>query len=148
MGSALVMMTVPEELIGFSTLHYRDENGNEMSLDATSHKKRERAFRKHPEAYWMLRVPYSAVWQPPAEPWEKYGHDWHWTAALLTAHRREVRRSLEAFMNGKLAQLDRMVRTGWWILKEARVRISSLKEIPHAKGEYELTREKPKPKRE
>ena len=140
MGNALVMMTIPEEALGYTPLCVRGKDGKPFEIEKkrgiwVEGKARKDLLREHPDAFFMMPVPYRAVWFPPEEPWKKKGLDWHWDPKLLAGHRAAVQRSFEKFLNGKLERLDRMVRTGWWILEQVRVRVSSLTEVPHAEGE-------------
>ncbi len=134
MGNALVMMIVGEEELALSDLE--DPDPNKRGLLPLSRPgrwvpaERERIRREHPDAFWTLRVPRTAVWEPPVEPYLEKGPDWHRDPALLASHRERVRKSLEAFMNQKLAELDNMVRTGWFIIQRARASVTELEEVP------------------
>lgn len=152
MGSALVMVTVPEELLGEVVLCCYDKRGNVVPLEDkrgrlfVHGKKRRRALEENPNAFLMLPVPPSAIWQPPPEPWQEHGSDWHFDPALLAAQNAKVKQSLEVFLNGNLQRLDHMVRTGWWILRKARVRVSTLEEVPHAPSERPFKRSTTRPR--
>ncbi len=130
MGNALVMMAVPEESLRFSNLYVLDEETHKpvrlvQSRGHLTGKQRDALLEKHPDAFWMLAVPRSAVWEPPPEPYglgEK--------PALRAEHTKKVRASLTRFLNSQLASLDRMVRTGWWILQRARVRMTTFEGVP------------------
>ena len=37
---------------------------------------------------------------------------------------------IETVLNGKLGELSGMVRTGWWVLERARVRVTQMKPVP------------------
>lgn len=56
--------------------------------------------------------------------------DWHKDPALRRAHRNAMRASLEQFLNTRLASLYHMVRTGWWVLGKARVRVVECAPVP------------------
>lgn len=77
-------------------------------------------------------MPYTAVWEPPPEPFEKYGARWHWDRRLVAEQCRLVRTSLEEFVNRNLAQLDQMMRS---VIDRARAKIS-LREVPHSTSEH------------
>jgi len=83
----------------------------------------------------MLPVPKEAVWRPPDEPFREHGLNWHWDAELLAAQDAAVRRSIARFVNGHLARLDRMVRTGWYIVERVRVMVSEFAHQPHGPTE-------------
>src|SRR5258706_13489648 len=109
-------------MLGRTALRMRDASGKVVPLETKEggwvpYEQRQRALRDHPEAFFVLEVPHSAIWQPPDEPGGASG--WHWKPAVLRAHRAKVRRSLESFLNDKLSELDEMVRTGWFIIKRA-----------------------------
>lgn len=137
MGYALIVLTVPEETL-------MDENLLDVVDDGTG--RREVRVRdlydwdeyqrlrfsgelreRHPRAYFKLAVHVDDIWDPPAEP---RGLRTKAGAPMRREHAAAVRRSLEAFLNAKLARLSGMVRTGWWILAEAAVRVSRFKSVP------------------
>lgn len=139
MGSALVMTTVSEESIGLLGLKIQDPDHYDKTIEIDVRRAgdiwvdrmaREEALKKHPRAFWDMHVPYKAVWQPPEEPSGRDAINWHWDRKQLAKHREVVRKSLEDFLNAKLAQLDQMVRTGWFIVGRARVKVT-LREVPH-----------------
>lgn len=142
-GSALIMMVVPEEMLGMSELYTRNAEGELVPVAKrrdgmwVRREDVERALRQHPDAFYMMRVPYGAVWRPPEEPTDTEGFDWHWRPEILAAHREKVRVSLEGFLNRNLAQLDQMVRTVWFIIERARAAIVDFTEVPHRLGEIE-----------
>lgn len=115
MGSALIMMTVPEEALAQVHEGVKPIPGiNWLGQFVRGEK---------PEPYYLFKVPVSAVWRLPEEPRAVTVDR---CAAAVRAHRAAVERSLERFVNGKLRQLDGMVRTGWWILSAARVKVTRL----------------------
>jgi hypothetical protein len=130
------MMTVPDEMLGFSSLCIV-KDGKVVEIDKkkgdwVDGRQRKRALREHPDAFFVWRVPYKALWVDMAlEPIGKHGIDWFKEPGQLDAHNAKMKRSLEIFLNGKLKRLDRMVRTGWWILEKARVRVSTFREVPN-----------------
>ena len=137
MGNALIMFTTPEETIMWESLYVRDANGKEVRCielykDAdgrlTSLPGHAGIMRDHPRAYYKLRVPATAVWQPPEEPWRI--HEWWKDKARWRAHREAVRESLQDFINERLDQLYWMVRTGHFVLGETRVRVTRCKPVP------------------
>ena len=129
MGNALIMMAVSEEQLAFSKMYVRDEEGRPVPVE------RKRGEPPPPGAYWMLPVPKEAVWRPPDEPFREHGLNWHWDAELLAAQDAAVRRSIARFVNGHLARLDRMVRTGWYIVERVRVMVSEFAHQPHGPTE-------------
>jgi hypothetical protein len=103
MSSELIVRVVPSELLGMLNLHVWDEEAAKaVSVESKKHGafasrwERERVLEKHPDAFWMLPVPYSSVWRPPAEP--RSEND-------IASYREEARRSLEAFLNARLPRL-------------------------------------------
>lgn len=143
MGNALICFVVPEEMLGLQSLHIHDpKTGKPVPLETERFgawipgRLRRQTIEKHPEAFFMLPVPYTAVWQLPEEPWREKGVNWHWRPAVLGSHRKRVRASLEDFLNRKLRSLDEMVRSGWFIIKRARVKVSELREVPHSRKEH------------
>ena len=122
MGNALVVMVVPEEMLPTQGLQVRDpktRKPTKVRPDGTrwaSPAQWAKLLREHPDAFWSLDVPRTAVWQLPVEPRAKRTH-WYDDPGLVAKHREAVRQSLESFVNEQLAQLDEMVRTGWWILR-------------------------------
>jgi len=73
MGSALVVMTVPEECLPVSALRIADKDGEPVPVPGLSgwpwkpREELEATLSAHPDAFWVLRVPRSAVWDPPGE---------------------------------------------------------------------------------
>jgi hypothetical protein len=94
-----------------------------------------------------------ATWKPPVEPWREHGTDWHKDKKLLKAHTEAVRKSLEDFLNGKLAELDFMLRTGWFVLGKTRVRVVECEPVSesrmraHFKGIFGKGLKESRPKR-
>jgi hypothetical protein len=115
MGDALVVMTVPEEAwIGCE----RDLAPN--SPQATQ--------RRRGTVSWRIEA--GEVWAPPPEPTDQYGLRWYEHPEARRAHRKAVQQSLEAFLNERLAKLYHMLRTGWWVLGKARVRVVDCRPVP------------------
>jgi hypothetical protein len=135
MGNALVVMVVPEEMLPTQALCTRDpKTGKPRKVHPDGSgwipaAKWAALLRKHPDAFWPLDVPRTAVWQLPVEP-RASRQRWYDDPKLVAKHRRAVHESLEAFVNEHLAQLDGMVRTGWWIVRQARVRVASMEGVP------------------
>jgi hypothetical protein len=103
MSSELIVRVVPSELLGMLNLHIWDEDAAKaVSVESKKHGafasrwERERVLEKHPDAFWLLPVPYSSVWRPPADP--RREND-------IASYREEARRSLEAFLNARLPRL-------------------------------------------
>ena len=121
---------------GVSTLGVTDEHGREhlvpdlYSREEWSRMIDEQVKERHPDAYSKIPLRHLAVWDPPSEPWQEYGIDWHKDPALRRAHREAVRRSLEDFLNGQLAKLYHYVRTGWWVLGKVRVKVTQCRPVP------------------
>lgn len=131
MGNALVVMTVPEESLPMSALRIAGKDGKPVPVPGLGgwpwkpREELEATLVAHPDAFWILHVPRSAVWDPPGE-----------SGGLATnrvarkVHAGQVRHSLLHFLNDKLAELDGMVRTGWWILQRARIRLATFEGQP------------------
>lgn len=141
MGNALIVLVVPEENLTLTGLRERNpETGTLEPLpkDETFRcGSYEAAVQAHPRAFWTMEVRASDVWFLPEEPHREHGRDWHFDPKLLAAHVEKVRGSLESFLNGRLEQLDDMVRSGWFIIQRVRVRVSELVEQPHHPSEHE-----------
>lgn len=126
MGNALIMMTVPQEMIPVAALRTwkgRRAVGIPGVTQPTEWKPRrevEAILAEHPDAFWMLPVPRSAVWEPPEEPPNSRSD-----GPARRTHDGRVRYSLLRFLNDRLGELDGMVRTGWWVLQQARVRLAT-----------------------
>lgn len=120
MGNELIMAAVPSESVG-GYVWLRAKNRAE--------RKAAREARQRDEYQpFSLRMSES-LWRPPEEPWREHGLDWHKDPKVRRAHLKAVRESLEAFLNGHLAQLDGMLRTGWFILGKVRMRIVECRDI-------------------
>lgn len=134
MGDALVVHTIPEEMLIWPQLQRELRRRQEHS---GSGRKRKRVpapnFQK--QAMSELRIPEGGIWEPPAEP---DGHEWWRSAALRHRHAEAVRRSLEAFLNGHLAGLNHMLRTGWWVLGKVRVRVVECRPVSERKMRAQL----------
>ena len=100
MGNALVMFTTPEEMLW-------------LQVRASG-----------------LTPPAEAVWRPPAKPWREHRLECHKDPVLRRAHLKAVRESLATFLNGHLARLNHMVRTGWFVLGKVRVRVAECRPVP------------------
>lgn len=83
---------------------------------------------RFPNAVYVMRLPIDSVWRQPSEG-ELDLHRPRATAARAQ-HAAACRSSLASFLNAKLRRLDGMVRTGWWILAKARVRVSTFESKP------------------
>jgi hypothetical protein len=103
MGNALVMMIIPEEALPSATSRPSARYLEDLATQVAA-----------------------SVWEPPEEP---RALGWHRDPELRREHNERVRQSLEAFCNERLAQLDGMVRTGWWILGRARVRVVEFEDV-------------------
>ena len=79
------------------------------------------AVREHPRAYFRINVPVAALWQPSCEPdqdgWEKDEAKWNGYLEALKA-------DLERFLNRTLGKLHGMVRTGRFVLRKVRVKLT------------------------
>ena len=134
MGNALVVMVVPEEVFMLSNLAEPGPDGTLLRVYKEYppdkwmwfRRHREHLYAHHPNAGYFLRVTEADVWSPPPEPRSRRDIAEVGGGKLRIKHRRAVRASLDEFLNDKLRRLDRMVRTGWWILERARVRVSKL----------------------
>lgn len=69
----------------------------EMGFDTSD---RERVRRERPEAFWVVEVPVTAVWDGIDEP---AARSWYRDPEKLAARRERVRLSLEGFVNTALA---------------------------------------------
>ena len=112
MGDALVVMTVPEEA-------WMVPMGEKTTAED-----------RHGRRTISLAIEAGDVWEPPLEPTEQYGFNWHEHPEARRAHREAVRQSLEAFLNEHLARLYHMLRTGWWVLGKVRVRVVECRPVP------------------
>lgn len=136
MGQAFVVAVIPEELLGADALFDVDEHGRESCIrdlygEAEWNRLNEEAVRdRYPEAHYRMPAKYLRVWQPPAEPYQEHGLDWHKRPELRRDHRDAVRRSLQELINGQLAKLYHRLRTGWWVLGKVRVRVAECREVP------------------
>jgi hypothetical protein len=110
MGDALVVMTVPEE--AWMAPPRPDAKAGVATRTIA----------------W--RIDPGDVWEPPREPIERYGLNWYENPAARRAHRKAMQESLESFLNERLARLYHMLRTGWWVLGKARVRVVECRPVP------------------
>lgn len=126
MGNSLIAMAIRNESLMHEALRIR-RNGEVVRLAETGFDSsdRERVRREHPEAFWIVEVPITAVWDGIDEP---PGRSWYRDPGRLAAHRERVRVSLETFVNGELEGLDEMLRTGWFIIRRARATITEFVE--------------------
>jgi hypothetical protein len=135
MGNALIVTTVSEESLDQRFLFESDGKGGETRLCEKYGRERwyalmpDRLRELHPKAYYRLPMRSVDVWHPPREP---RGIDKE--LRLRQAHCRAVRDSLEGFLNERLGRLRHMVRTGWWVLGDVRVRVTKCRPLP----EYEM----------
>lgn len=133
MNRALIVFTVPEYEIAWIELRERDKNGYVVQVaDAYRDEhgilqsaRIDAVIKDHPNAFWRLEVPVSALWRPPnehiASGWEK---------GALQSQTASVRESLEVFLNKALLELDGKVRTGRFILGTVKARIETCKPLP------------------
>jgi hypothetical protein len=84
--------------------------------------------KRFPGAIYMMPLPLDCVWDQPSE--RGLDLDDARNIKRRVKHEAACRRSLATFLNSKLRELDGMVRTGWWILARARVRISIFESRP------------------
>ena len=111
MGNRLVVFSASQELLAYEQVQNREEGGR-------------------------LDVPASAVWEPPPEPRDFH---WHEDPERWSAHREAVRRSLEDFLNEKLGELRRRLRTGHFVLGDVRIEVVQCDPVPDE--ELVVTRE-------
>lgn len=131
MGNSLITMAIRNESLMHEALCIRrDGEVVRLAEAGIGSSDRERVRREHPEAFWVIEVPITAVWDGIDEP--PGGSGWYRDPEKLAAHRERVRVSLETFINGALGGLDEMLRTGWFIIRRARATISELVEVPDA----------------
>ena len=83
---------------------------------------------RFPSAVYLMPIPLDSVWEPPSE------RDLDLSRPRATRarakHAAACRKSLASFLNRKLRRLDAMVRTGWWVLSRARIRVSTFESEP------------------
>jgi hypothetical protein len=142
MSNELIVAVVPSETFMFTKPVVWDEDKKEsvpveslVSRAEWSILEGDRAAiaKRFPGAYYALRMPVDSVWEQPAEKNLRdpiAGPPSKRLKEARRAHQAAVRASLDAFLNEKLRRLDQMVRTGWWILAEARVRVSRFRGMP------------------
>lgn len=152
MGDSLVVYTVPDEALGWA----QRQGGVRARLDAgerrvpvwkmeqergagegdrSARKLSSRSSRKRTpsslefrqRAMTELGIPQGGIWEPPSEP---RVHEWWRKPELRRQHAEAVRRSLEEFLNGHMARPYHMLRTGWWVLGKARVRVVECRPVP------------------
>ena len=124
MGNALVVYTMGEEGLGWvqrqREVRRRAERGESPGRTSTPPNFRQVAMSER-------GIPVGGVWSPPAEPETA---DWWRKPSLRRRHAKAVLDSLESFLNGHLSNLNHMVRTGWWVLGEARVKVVACRPVP------------------
>jgi hypothetical protein len=134
MGDCLVVYTVSEEALGWGQLQRElraragDGERSAQKLGSRSSRKRMPSsldFRQR--AMTEMGIPEGGIWEPPSEP---EVHEWWRKPELRRRHAEAVRRSLEEFLNGHLARLYHMFRTGWWVLGKVRVRVVECRPVP------------------
>jgi hypothetical protein len=118
------VMVIPEEALMYR--YVLDERDRPVQVPYGPEGRRMIA-RTKAEPFFILHVPRSAVWDPAREPRDL---NWHEDPKRRREQTAENRRSLESFLNRALAQLDGMVRSGWWILERARVRVTEMCAVP------------------
>lgn len=84
--------------------------------------------KRFPGAIYLMPLSIECVWDQPSERNLNLGSPK--ATARRAAHADACRKSLQTFLNVKLTRLDQMVRTGWWILAKARVRVSVFESMP------------------
>lgn len=136
MSDELVMFTSPREGVTLRNM-YEWRKGGEICV-ADLHKSPEnphglvpleQAIREHPDAYFQLNVPVSALWEPPSDP--ERG-EWWKDEAKWRAYCDAVRDSLEEFINRALESFSGMVRAGChFVFDEARAKVTKCEPIPH-----------------
>lgn len=130
MGNELIVITVASESLMHENLFVRGDDGRprrlrEIYADRDAWMEARQHLRdRHPDAYYLVPVPLAATWAPPAEPRRKKGATW------IPAHRRAMTRSLLEYLNGRLAGLDQMLRTGAFVIERARVLAVTVKPVP------------------
>lgn len=136
MSDELVMAVMPSEMFSVEQLVVWDPKKNRhvrvrdlYTRDEWWQQRRDYAKLEaaHPGLHWLLPIRPLDRWTLPREP---YGLRARGASAGRLTHRRATRASLEMFLNDRLAELDGMVRTGFWILAEARVRVSKFTDVP------------------
>ncbi|MBK8999582.1 MAG: hypothetical protein IPM35_28000 [Myxococcales bacterium] len=129
MGNSLIAMSIRNESLMHEALCVRRQGKVVRLAEAgIASSDRERVRREHPDAFWVVEVPITAVWDGIDEP--RGDSRWYRDPEKLAAHRERVRLSLETFVNGALEGLDEMLRTGWFIIRRARATITELVEVP------------------
>jgi hypothetical protein len=137
MSNELIVAVVPSEIFMFAKPVVWDEaKGEHVRVESLVSREewwsmrsdRAAILARFPNAIYLIPVPVDCVWDPPSE------RDLNLRSARAikqrTAHAQACRKSLQGFLNSKLARLDHMVRTGWWILGKARVRLSVFESAP------------------
>ncbi len=128
MGNSLIAMAIRNESLMHEALCVRRQGKVVRLAEAgIASSDREWVRREHPDAFWVVEVPITAVWDGIDEP---PGRSWYRDPERLAAHRERVRVSLESFVNGALEGLDEMLRTGWFIIRRARATITEFVEVP------------------
>lgn len=137
MGDALVVAVIPEEVFSVdclvTTVDDPDDPTREVRVrdlydDATWWALRrdpDAIRRRHPRAHYVVPIGIADVWRPPAEQDQGVFLEDHPVAKAR--HAKAVKRSLESFLNARIARLAGALRTGWWILDEARVRVTRMR---------------------
>lgn len=94
MGNSLIAMSIRNESLMHEALCIR-RGGKVVRLAEAGIQSsdRERVRREHPEAFWVVEVPITAVWDGIDEP--PGGSGWYRDPERLAAHRERVRVSLE-----------------------------------------------------
>ena len=90
----------------------------------------EQAIREHPDAYFHLDVPVSALGEPPPDADTDEGEWWE-DEDKWRAYCDAVRDSLEEFINRALESFSGMVRAGcYFVFAEARAKVTECEPIP------------------
>src|SRR5205823_5988369 len=82
------------------------------------------------KAFFRIPVQSADLWRGVPEPSERYGFEWYKNARARRGHQRAMRKSLETFLNERLARLYQMLRTGWWVVGKVRVRVVVFSPVP------------------
>ena len=138
MGDELLVTTVPSEALALGGLleldiqkgaikerRIRELYSREEWYRLTRNKAE--LYRRHPGAYYQIAIRPGAVWKPPHEP---LGELRYGGASERRAHALAMKASLDRYLNERLGRLCGMMRTGWWILGDVRVRVDRLRGVP------------------
>ena len=137
MSNELVMAAVASENLPWEGMMERQPDGSIKTLaevywpngreNAARHVMADEAMQEHPDAYWKVAVRPSDMWCPPPPP---EGVDARRDPRARREYRQAIRRSLEEFLNEKLAELNFMFSTGAFVLGVARVKVVEFRPVP------------------